>query len=177
MNTNDPNEVLVGKAPNGAYMTISVRLERRDVGDRFMTIDHEPAGSYVDVGIQGTMYPKGWRSGRDEIAGGQISGMLGMITEPEDGINPNRIGELWERWHLNGMRAGCAHQPDMVKRAHDAGISPLDQSGWMLDNAPRCPETGYKWGSAWLVEYVPEDVLRELEAIGRTKVSDEAVRN
>lgn len=61
----------------------------------------------------------------------------------------DRLAEIWERWHLNDMRAGCEHQ-----RA--AGWSARDMVG------VTCEVCGYKFGTAWLTEEVPVAILEEL---------------
>jgi hypothetical protein len=58
-----------------------------------------------------------------------------------------RLAEIGERWQLNDMRAGCVHM--------GAG----DHTGEV------CPESGYRWGSAWLVEEIPAEVLGEVSGI------------
>lgn len=50
------------------------------------------------------------------------------------------VDELWRDWHLNTMRAGCVHQGP---GAHLGDV---------------CPE-GYRYGSAWLAEELPADML------------------
>lgn len=44
---------------------------------------------------------------------GQVVGALGTLQEVFPRWTPEQVAELarvWERWHLNDMRAGCAHQ-------------------------------------------------------------------
>jgi hypothetical protein len=105
-----------------------------------------------------------------------------------------RFFDVWERWHLNDMRAGCAHQ-----RAEGWGERRIDESkpataygkfhpgqhgptwnllGWVtpaevpggLMTAP-CPTCGYKYGTAWLTEEVPADVLAFLAALPDTDLA------
>ena len=86
-----------------------------------------------------------------------------------DGWNRERLlkaSELAERWHLNQMRAACAHQEIVYE---------LDRYGRAvpsLDLTPACPGTpdtrgrvrggGYRYGSAWLFEVVPDEVAAEI---------------
>ncbi len=90
-----------------------------------------------------------------------------------------KLLSIWERWHLNDMRAGCKHQ-----RAWSWNTLPIDPAqptgryitlgrytGWnMLTWITRkehphgllshpCPVCGYKYGSAWLYEPLPQDVI------------------
>ena len=155
-----------------------------------------------------------------------------------------RLAELWARWHLNDMRAGCEHQRAdaaytapatltltpltwgpkyhaLREQALNGTMAPMDAERWpatvkaihlltlgldspkhpkkwghagdaMLleglvkvektetklatwvtrDEHPEglmsvpCATCGYKYGSQWLHEDVPEDVLRELFEMG-----------
>ncbi len=96
-----------------------------------------------------------------------------------------RLYTLWERWHLNDMRAGCEHQraAGWATRPIDPGkplgaygrhfpgqaqdsynmliwVTPAEHPDGLLGRA--CPECGYGYGSAWLHEDVPTAVLDEL---------------
>lgn len=103
----------------------------------------------------------------------------------------NALAELWERWHMNDARPWCEHQyaegwhkrlidPSMpptwsnmlawVRRTGDGGPSyaPHHPEGLL---AHPCDVCGYKYGTAWLYEPVPGDVLesiRNLPAGSRT---------
>lgn len=69
------------------------------------------------------------------------------------------LADLWERWHLNDMRAGCEHQEALFRE--DASLRPTWKNEYKGMGVP-CPECGYKYGSEWKAETVPEDVLREV---------------
>lgn len=67
--------------------------------------------------------------------------------------------DVWKRWHSNGMRPECEHQRAL---------------GWTYDThrdpetafqGLPCPECGYRIGSAWLYEPVPDDVVEFLDAL------------
>ena len=78
------------------------------------------------------------------------------------------IDELWSAHHLNDMNAACDHMtPEMTAR--HKGESTQDWQHRMLDTVT-CPETGYKWGHAWLARTAPADVrekAHKLVASGR----------
>lgn len=89
---------------------------------------------------------------------------------------------LWDRWHLNDMRPGCEHQraAEWDKRPIDPS-KPLDSYGlhyegqqhaswntlaWVRgDEHPNgllsraCGTCGYRFGSEWLTEDIPNNVL------------------
>ena len=88
-------------------------------------------------------------------ANGNCRGSCGQIRQPnliryEEGWDAASVAHLfviWERWHLNDMRAGCAHQ-----RA-------LGWNDYTQHPSEPCPTCGYAYGSQWLKEEVPADVL------------------
>lgn len=93
--------------------------------------------------------------------------------------------EIWSRWHLNDMRAGCEHQraekwderpiyadkPTRAYVSHADGTSSWNMLTWLpvekggLLSAP-CPTCGYKYGTKWLKEELPQDVLDKINAWG-----------
>ena len=193
-------------------------------------------------------------------ASGNCAGSAGQCVDeirkgkPVDGWTRemlNRFCDAWDKWHLNDMRAYCAHQKELgwdemahepmtlyhyklnsgaLKKQSEAkddavqhlktGVpfvpspeqtfyanlqyflniyTPIDEErgkyyephkdiltksttetktrGWVrFDEDERgilcrpCPVCGYKYGSAWLKEDVPEDVLEFLRGLPDTKV-------
>lgn len=76
--------------------------------------------------------------------------------------------ELWGLWHLNDMRAGTPKQSEALKEFYATRSYPnngytqaceyLESKGLLYDVHPETGEP-YKYGSAWLYESVPDDVL------------------
>lgn len=122
---------------------------------------------------------------------GQIHERLTAIVKCAEGWTTDLVrqfAETWERWHLNDMRPGCEHQ-----RAEGWAQRPIDptkptgtygfffqgqqSASWnMLTWIPRrehpegllaepCPTCGYKYGTAWLYEPVPTEVLQFLGSL------------
>ncbi len=63
------------------------------------------------------------------------------------------LREIWKRWHLNHMHAGCEHQRKL---------------GWESDGYDKhpselCPECGYAYGTKWNRIELPAEVLEWLE--------------
>lgn len=57
------------------------------------------------------------------------------------------LWRVWQNWHLNDLRPGCEHQQAL---------------GWTrYDDHPSesCPSCGYRFGTAWRLEPVPQEVL------------------
>lgn len=63
-----------------------------------------------------------------------------------------RFCDIWNYWHLNDMRAECEHQ-----RA--AGWRELAAKNDESILCKPCPVCGYRYGTSWLKEDVPQDVI------------------
>ena len=118
--------------------------------------------------------------GETEDAAGQIMRELDNMlyrskygaTRSEKAVIP-KLRDIWERWHLNDMRPGCEHQRDWdVSEMLTVGEK-QKAAGWVYPSEhPKgllckpCEVCGYKYGSAWLKEEVPADVLDYLKTLG-----------
>lgn len=102
------------------------------------------------LAFQGVIGPR--RDGNCRGSGGQIAVDLADVvaTAPFTAADVARLAEVWKLWHLNDMRAGCAHQR---------------RSGRRYEIGEACPVCDYRYGSAWLHEDVPADVIDWLAAL------------
>lgn len=82
---------------------------------------------------------------------------------PED-KRAARMVEIWERYHLNDMRAGTPGQEGAIKA--------FKAMGWKYDYSEACaklaaiglnPDKGYEYGHAWLFEEIPADIIKEIK--------------
>lgn len=162
----------------------------------------------IGAGDCGSVYAKiGFASGKLSITGvegpmrnGDCKGSCGQIDMHEWNIKTYAPGwnaelekqfrEVWQKWHLNDMRAGCEHQreqrwnerpvyPDRPTKDYvqypavmggGQGWNmlvwvPVEKGG--LLSAP-CGICGYRYGSQWLREEVPSDVLDFLKSLPDT---------
>lgn len=99
--------------------------------------------------------------------------------------------DVWQKWHMNDCKAGCEHQRKMGwDRIPIDPAKPLTAYGkhfpgqkydsWNMavwirrDEHPNgllcepCPECGYKYGSAWLREELPANVVEFLQSLPDT---------
>lgn len=92
---------------------------------------------------------------------GQIPDTLRKLNATQDAPSDDveALCDLWDRWHLNDLRAGTETQ--------DAMLASLKMNGQPYE--ARClalgdfiEDRGYRYGSAWLYEPIPDDVLAEL---------------
>lgn len=133
-------------------VTVDVQLQR--ITATAQTIHHEQIDEFTRLSIIGTVNGPG----RAPVTFGQCVDELDLVTsfDPRwDAESVRHLALLWRRWHLNDMRPGCAHQTPIG-----------DTPGERLDRTAPCPETDYRWGSAWLVEPLPDDVIRWATNLG-----------
>lgn len=144
----ETREFKLGTLTDGGRVLVDARLEAVERPARAIT--HERLDSYVKFAISGGVY-----YGRGMECGGQIQDILKIANwaKGTDRARVRRVLALWERWHLNDMRPGCVHQI----------VGPYSEA-YAAEQTANCPQ-GYKYGSAWLVEPLPADVLRDLCAL------------
>lgn len=166
--TNTKRRERLGTTTDGEYIVVDFEL-RAESGEH-QTIDHGTIVDPLTVSLSGDVCVN--RFGRvDYLGGGQIIGELARITKPAPGWTLEEVRELaklWDRWHLNTMRAGCAHMDPATLVREDDGYGGTRIS--TKENA--CPETGYRYGHAWLTEPVPADVVGRLEHLMRDRSQD-----
>jgi len=91
----------------------------------------------------------------------------GQIRKEVKDIIPARLCRIWERWHLNDMRAGTFVQEEILRQARDKGVdvSTYEKACDYLHEFDVLVDDGYKYGSAWLKEELPQDVIDYLSAL------------
>jgi len=79
---------------------------------------------------------------------------------------------IWNRWHLNDMRAGSpAQMAELAKHTYPGQpTSHYDWAKQTLAAAGLEPDNGYSYGSAWLTEEVPDSVIEWLTGLPDTDV-------
>lgn len=169
----DTIRVLVGESPKREYgyqmrekVFLNVELRQRESVSPHLTIEHKPIETYTELSITADIY-----EGTRDIGGGQAIDALREIANDLDSQprtfgreRLRRIVDLWERWHLNGMRAACIHQRDTAATVYRVMPDYGDNDKrWEILRSLYCPE-GYSYGHSWLVEPLPEDIEREIRA-------------
>jgi hypothetical protein len=154
------HNIIVGRTPEGRTATLSVSLRHHTATPQGIpaardTVYHARVENYDTATFTGALWTG--RDATDSVMVGQIVDAIRAAATHEPvtealGAAVNALCDLWDRWHNNHLHPGCVHQaPDQ---------------GWdittKLSETPVCPETGYEWGSDWLVEPIPTEVMRAL---------------
>ncbi len=86
----------------------------------------------------------------------------GQIHDEVKEIIPTRLYEIWKRWHLNDMRAGTFVQEEILRQAKASGVEfdnfYIDACEY-LQRFDALVDDGYKYGSKWLKEELPQEVI------------------
>lgn len=158
------------------------KVDYNGTGRRINAVDIEVELEGDRLSIMGSI----WNGPHtDIVSGGQNLEEIGRMFPANAKVQ--RIVEVWRRWHLNDMRAGCEHQraegwdkrpidPSKPLNTYGTHFPGQTSSSWNMltwvrrDEHPEgllsypCPVCGYRFGSAWLKEDLPADVLAEVES-------------
>lgn len=152
---------------NSLRVTVELRLERLERQDDYQTTAHDTVTRPLDFAITTAV----WRpDGRDIVAGGATVEPLRRLVTFAPGWDAGKVAQLadLERWHLNGMQAGCSHQTvEWEESAYGRRPS--------LELTAPCPVTGYRYGSAWLLEPLPESFVPDLLELLAPAIADRRV--
>lgn len=123
-------------------LRITLRMDSQITRPGAQTVAHDPLPyGTVRASFMGEVIEY-WH--REPYATGQV-----IMSHRDD--MPPAVAAAWDRWHLNDMRSHCAHQDRAIP--------------W--DAVPPCEETGYRAGSAWLVEPLTVDGAEQcIAAVG-----------
>ena len=160
-----------GNGRKSCRLTLTLQIRQSKPHDKSMDIDLNPITEpYVEVSIVGDVWNN---TETDIIEGGQIQkDVLNYI----DNKKTRRIVELWKRWHLNDMKAGTRLQRECLATYDKDERYDYDTACGRLLGHGLYNDRGYKYGHAWFLEVVPDDVLIELcELFGADVYSLEGV--
>lgn len=119
-----------------------------------------------------------WNPGKtDHYCGGQCVDTVAALF-PHD-KKAQRMLAIWERWHLNDMKAGSPAQEEFL-RANPVSFkypeTHYDKAGEALAAAGLNPDPNYlhngepyKYGHAWIKENLPAEVVAEIESWSEAK--------
>lgn len=159
-----------GQAVNRVYVRWALRpLPDREIG----AFEFTASGEIWERGM------------RDCISCGQNCETIRTLYPDDKWVQ--RFCDVWDKWHLNAMRPGCAHQMadgwdkrpiDPQRPLRDYGkFHPKQKSptwnmlAWVykaevpggLLTEP-CPICGERYGAKWYYEPLPQDILEEIKS-------------
>lgn len=120
----------------------------------------DSTGQLSITGVEGPKHNGDCRGGCGQIYD-NLNTSVARFSEGWDKEKLEYFVTVWKRWHLNDMRAGCEHQGSM-----GWDKKPIDEG---LLSRP-CPICGYKYGSAWLFEAVPNEIIIYLNNLPESKL-------
>ena len=99
----------------------------------------------------------------NSYAGGQCYDTISKFFPHNKKVQ--RIVEIWERYHLNDLRAGTPLQEKIIREWKEKGnkydytkvCEMLMEKGVYIDN-------NYKYGSKWLYEEIPQNIIEEIKS-------------
>lgn len=153
--TRTERKIGLGWTADRYRVVATVALEEPDAGRTSTYTDHHEGPAPLRFAVMFDMV-KG-----SDWGGGQVPSEDRVIARRhEDDASPELaewIDAAWRAHHLNDMHAECDHMmPEMLARREDESTGEWQTR--MLDTVV-CPETGYKWGRAWLARELPADVI------------------
>lgn len=143
-------------------------------GGFYVTIEWMFRNNQDELSVTGVVGPK---SNGDAVSCGQ-TGVHEIVKFAAgwDAEMAAKLAEIWDRWHLNGMRAGSPNQEAFLRANPVNAVYPeshYDKAKAALRLADLDPDPEYMvdgdrlyfYGSKWLYEEVPADVLTWLHEL------------
>lgn len=145
-------------------------------GEEIFTADGTHTGKHTPEYVEFTASGYIWNTKKTDIyCGGQC--LDTMFEFLKGNADFRKVYGWWKAYHLNGMHAGTPEQEQAIAawkakgNMYDytaacdylkgIGLYEVEytgkSTGRMYDNEP------YRYGSAWLIQDIPEDVVREME--------------
>jgi hypothetical protein len=81
----------------------------------------------------------------------------------------SELCDLWERWHLNDLRAGTRAQMDAVSKMGKCPSS-TEWFSWVcknLESQGLLVDRGYSFGQEWLFERIPATVVKRIKTLAK----------
>lgn len=133
------------------------------IGTQSRTVDLEPieAPRLLSMGLEiwgaGSL-ARAYRKMQDPVRG-----VASRITHRQTSKDLARLADIRDRWNLNGMHAGTRRQEEFLSACpnrHDYASASafLSSVGLLVDR-------GYRYGSEWLVEPLPDGLEAEISQI------------
>lgn len=140
-------KLIVGIRKTGKKVYVELTINQEAENRAKQTITHETITGYKTLSICGDH-----GQNREEIA--DINNYKELFISEND---LKTITEVWERWHLNDLKPNCIHQTSFNCNVGNFTEQAAEQTA-------KCPN-GYNYGSQWLVEPLPENIITDIISI------------
>lgn len=117
----------------------------------WQTVDHSEIIDPWCLSLTSAIFTGRKNISRNHVASGATLEHLGEIVTAAPGYNLAEVRELHAigtEWHLNTVYPGCVHME----------VPEGTNVGELLDMGITCPESGYRWGHAWLTRPLPDGI-------------------
>ena len=121
-------------------------------------------GEFLALSITGNLYEV-HKTKPVWIAGGQIDSTIKQLLADghkikDDAWKLEEALRIWDEWHLNNFTPGTKRQMEALEEPldYDSAVKRLKEIG-LYDN------NGYKYGQAWLIKPLPDEVIARLKVI------------
>lgn len=160
---------------------VTVGIDLKEKNQQQKGVDLKLHENPVSLGISASL----WNLSRSDITqGGQMQDTLreefnkgnlklkSSISRDEF----KKFLDIWDRWHLNDLNAGTSKQRKLIEEHKDdpkyANLDKfLDRPKAILTDFKAEPDNGYSYGSAWLYEPLPKDVVNFIKMF-KSKLGD-----
>ena len=148
---------------------------QKDIGWTFITIKYDPIKKSLSItGVEGPLADGNCRGSCGQIDMSELAPV--QYTEGYDAQTITRLRDVWREYHLNDMRSGSPAQRAYLKanpvpntaKHYLAACEALRTAGLNPDPAYIHNGKPYAYGSAWLREDVPQEVLDWLFSLPTT---------
>lgn len=149
-------DVVVGRTHEGRNISLDFGL--RLIERPTFTVEHDPISEALEFTASGQ------ESGLTGSAGQMLELLLDIKRPAAPFAMPDilSIYWLWKRWHLNAMRAACAHMDRTAMVQEDDGYGGTR----IACKENPCPAgEDYYYGKGWLYEPIPDVFLTEMRRL------------
>lgn len=140
-------EVFGKRSPVYLEASIKEKLNQRSVDNKVLT-------KFKTLSI----------SGHSRDFAGQIHDELtpDKIDFTVDKSKVENIKKIWKQWHLNDLHAGTRAQEKALAQVGGVNANEYDKQVAFLKKKKLYKNKGYKFGTGWLVDPLPENVEQEV---------------
>ena len=148
------------RAASGPQFTVNVEIwTGKPTVAPHLDIDLKPLATVTELFISADYHG----------SGGQCQDTIGdyFAIHPVERwrVKVLRLLEMWDRWHLNTMRAGTRAQREALNG--QPFINYDAQCHYLQSNTAAYEDRGYKYGHAWLSEVIPDNILEEITILSK----------